>query len=948
MIEHTNSRTLSRKYESLDYDLVENVVYLEDKHKSQTQQSYISLHGLQRWLAIFVIGLATAASGFFAGSAVTFLTSYKFSQIRNITDWPECQRNETNNNTFTQYQVLKCMLPAYVVWLGWNILFTLAGSLMVTYISPVAAGSGIPVVKCYLNGVRVPEVVRFKTYLVKLLGVVSSVVGGLAVGKEGPFIHCGAAIGAGVSQGKSTTLGFDMRMFRAFRNDRDKRDFVSAGASAGVAAAFGAPIGGVLFALEEGASFWNQALTWRIFFCSMMTSFTLNLFLSAYNHQGGILAFYSLVNFGLVEELDYFWFEIPIYIGIAVFGGIIGASFCYFHVIITKYRQRYLVQRWSKVLEAILIATLTTTLGTILILYASECRELPTTEVSDILDNNSSMSAATTAIPRSSLLFNMGKGYQFGSISSGRPITYDRNEEIKRALKGHILTFLCPPGQYSAMSSLWLKTSEGVSSTFMVLQESIWSMKTLSIFLIIYYLLTVITYGLSVSSGVFIPSLLIGATGGRLVGLVLLQLFGPKEWLIQQNKFAIIGAVSVLGGVVRMTISLTVIVIEATGCISFGLPIMICLMISKWVADSFVEGLYDLAIKMANVPFLDWEPPSRSYTIYASDIMEPQVRVLRTTETVANLINILKSSTHNGFPVVDVDFTGDEFSGPPPAGSYYAGYQHQQQHHHRSTAGTSELATGIDGTGDTTYCTAQQSQEQSKTSLSSTNNAKRTRRRKLNQSGRASSEQDLIESNDEDTIGSNDNNFNGSTLQHHNHQNQRQQQQQHQLDSSGNLSGPEQHSYDVGSFQRCSYQGQRQSFGRFRGLILRWQLLVMLQRKIFNENERSYENLNLAAFQNSYPKYPKLDEVIDSLEAECYQYHVDLRSIMNPTPYIVHYSASFPRIYQMFRSLGLRHLVVIDDRNFVVGMITRKDLARYVRERDANGSIRFFELDYSS
>jgi chloride channel 7 len=48
---------------------------------------------------------------------------------------------------------------------------------------PVAAGSGIPQVKCYLNGVKIPRLVRIKTLLVKVVGVISSVVGGLAVGK---------------------------------------------------------------------------------------------------------------------------------------------------------------------------------------------------------------------------------------------------------------------------------------------------------------------------------------------------------------------------------------------------------------------------------------------------------------------------------------------------------------------------------------------------------------------------------------------------------------------------------------------------------------------------------------------------------------------------------------------------------------------------------------------
>lgn len=48
---------------------------------------------------------------------------------------------------------------------------------------PVAAGSGIPQVKCYLNGVKVPRVVRIKTLFVKAVGVITAVVGGLAGGK---------------------------------------------------------------------------------------------------------------------------------------------------------------------------------------------------------------------------------------------------------------------------------------------------------------------------------------------------------------------------------------------------------------------------------------------------------------------------------------------------------------------------------------------------------------------------------------------------------------------------------------------------------------------------------------------------------------------------------------------------------------------------------------------
>jgi len=56
---------------------------------------------------------------------------------------------------------------------------------------------------------------------------------------------------------------------------------------------------------------------------------------------------------------------------------------------------------------------------------------------------------------------------------------------------------------------------------------------------------------------------------------------------------------------------------------------------------------------------------------------------------------------------------------------------------------------------------------------------------------------------------------------------------------------------------------------------------------------------------------------------------MDLRPVMNPTPSTILASTPLPQIFRSFRALGLRHMVVVDDTNEVVGLVTRKDLARF-------------------
>jgi chloride channel 7 len=91
------------------------------------------------------------------------------------------------------------------------------------------------------------QVFEWRTAAVKLLSATLCVGSGLPVGPEGPMIFIGAALGGLLSQG----TGFLRRSpllrrfwpFERFRNTKDKRDFMTAGCAAGVAAAFGAPIG---------------------------------------------------------------------------------------------------------------------------------------------------------------------------------------------------------------------------------------------------------------------------------------------------------------------------------------------------------------------------------------------------------------------------------------------------------------------------------------------------------------------------------------------------------------------------------------------------------------------------------------------------------------------------------------------------------------------------------
>ena len=83
--------------------------------------------------------------------------------------------------------------------LGFSLCFVIISNLLCIFVSAKAAGSGIPEVKSYLNGINQDNLLTWRTLFAKISGVIFSVSGGLFVGPEGPLIHTGSIWGACLS-----------------------------------------------------------------------------------------------------------------------------------------------------------------------------------------------------------------------------------------------------------------------------------------------------------------------------------------------------------------------------------------------------------------------------------------------------------------------------------------------------------------------------------------------------------------------------------------------------------------------------------------------------------------------------------------------------------------------------------------------------------------------------
>ncbi|MBD2439698.1 chloride channel protein [Nostoc sp. FACHB-110] len=195
------------------------------------------------------------------------------------------------------------IFPAWIALPVVGLVFGYLAGWLVQRLAPEASGSGIPQVKATLA--NVPMKLSWRVAAVKLLSAMIVIGSGLTLGRQGPTVQVGASLAAGMSRLVPTSPDH-------------RRQMIAAGAGAGLAAAFNAPLAGVIFIVEELL----QDLSGITLGTAIIASFI-----------GGVvsrlLGGRSLhLNLQLIHSASQFSLpEIPFFVILGILAGLLGALF---------------------------------------------------------------------------------------------------------------------------------------------------------------------------------------------------------------------------------------------------------------------------------------------------------------------------------------------------------------------------------------------------------------------------------------------------------------------------------------------------------------------------------------------------------------------------------------------------------------------------------------------
>jgi len=598
---------------------------------------------VKKWVITLVIGTVTGLLAFAMEHSITVLVRARLTFISRAALAVAPEAPETT-------AAAASALAAAVVS---GSALAAAASALVVFVAPAAAGAGVALVMASLNGVHVPDLLGFEAVAVKAVGAALAVASGAPAGPEGPLVHVGAGVASLCT--RQMTVFAHGGWLDAFHNDADGRDFLSAGVAAGLAAAFGAPVGGVLFSLEEASTHWSHAATWRSLLCAALAVFVSAVARAATPREGawagkdsasllslsgstGVIPIDSESSLdaaaaaaGDDDAFAYFLWELPLFAALAAVAAAIGATLTRVSGAIAPHRPK---QPWARVLEASLVAGVCAAIAVLAAAALGACSSRPET----------------------------GAGPRAGGSA-------DRLRAADAAFR-----LGCPRGGANQVGTLLLGLRDDIISELLS-SSSAFAPASVAVALAVLLATTPLACDCAFPAGLFMPTVMWGACLGSLAGagaraLARLAAGDAVAAAVSPGAYAAVGAASALAGMFRSSISLVVIVVEGTGRVGALTPLIVGVAVANLVGPRVHgESFYDAQLRAKGVPFLRHDhalAPTEGETetrvlsthgarrVVASLVAKPPL-CLEPTPLVSEIVQALSRSTHNGFPVVARD-----------------------------------------------------------------------------------------------------------------------------------------------------------------------------------------------------------------------------------------------------------------------------------------------------
>ncbi|KRY13428.1 Chloride channel protein 1 [Trichinella patagoniensis] len=480
-----------------------------------------------------------------------------------------------------------------VVWVIYTLLFISISTAACHYISPEAAGSGIPVIKTILGGLNLKEYLSCRVLICKTVVLILILGSGLPLGKEDPFVHIAVMLATLLN--KASRAGSHLKNTEV--QNRISNEILAAASAVGIACTLGTPIGGVLFSIEITSVCFPLQGYWRGFIASVTSTVTFR-FLAYLLHESSrhmtITVFSTLVELSRTYFPKDYPFDPKELFAFALLG-----IFCGFLAILFIQPHRMIMKK---------------------VTGSKRIRKL--------LNDRPVCYSAIIVIIIMSLMCPMGYGHYF----AGGLIPSETVPELLSNVSWNLKN-------YTTIDSRLIEH---------------WSIDRISVFLVLpLYALNLlwimaVILTLPIPCGVYMPVFVIGAAFGRLLGEAMTVAFpeglrndGEVSPIIP-GAYAVVGAAAFVGAVTH-AISVSVVTLELTGEVQYMLPMLLTVLIAVSICESVQSSLYVSIIELSGLPCFKVKKriPRHIRNLEVGQIMVKNVRYVTLEATYREVQDLL-------------------------------------------------------------------------------------------------------------------------------------------------------------------------------------------------------------------------------------------------------------------------------------------------------------------